>query len=65
MKYSSGSSYSKKDTAKYLVELLQENYDMIATELAEVKNGEWKLTKRDSLGPKTRKTMFETSSLEE
>jgi hypothetical protein len=40
MKYSSGSSYSKKDTAKYLVELLQENYDMIATELAEVKNGE-------------------------
>jgi hypothetical protein len=64
VKYS-GSLYSTQSTAVELVELLQEHYDLIATELAEVKSGERKLTKRDFLGPKTRKRMFETSSAEE
>lgn len=58
VKYGNSSSYSEKDTAKYLVELLQEHYDMIEKELTEVKSGERKLTKRDFLGPKTRRKLL-------
>jgi hypothetical protein len=64
VKYGVGSSYSDKDTAKYLVELLQEHYDLIEEELAEVRSGERKLTKRDFLGPKTRRNMMSKQELD-
>ena len=54
----SGSEWSSRSTANYLVELLEEHRDLLEIELAEVQSGARKLTKMDVLGKQTRKEMF-------